>query len=402
MNLALRDVRHSLGRFTLTCVGIGMLLMVVMGMSGIYRGIIDDATLLVDRLEAKVWVVQRGTRGPFAELSRVPASLLHRVAATPGVTSAREFVYHTIQRERQGEAIRIAIVGLSWPEDRGEWLPLIAGRALAQNHYELVVDSSLGIPLGERLQLGRETYTVVGVTTGMMAAGGDGIAFATVRDAQSIQLDVSGEAIRIEREARRGRAQRDERPLLQPSLIERAAAPSASIPVLPTRTLSAVLASVEPGREEEVRRTISAWGDVSVYSSDGQRDLLLQGNVAKVRAQIGLFRLLLTIIAAIIMALILYTLTLDKLHAIALLKLIGAPNRVILAMILQQALLIGAVGFGVAVALGSWLFPRFPRRVILTREDLTQLALIVVGISVASSLLGIWKALSVSPSEAVG
>lgn len=402
MNLALRDVRHSLGRFTLTCLGIGMLLMIVMGMGGIYRGIIEDATLLVDRLEAQVWVVQRGTRGPFAELSRVPAALLHRVAAAPGVTSAREFVYHTIQRERQGKAIRIAIVGLSWPEDRGEWLPLIAGRALAQNHYELVVDRSLGIALGERIKLGRETYTVVGVTTGMIAAGGDGIAFATVRDAQSIQLDVSGEAIRIEREARRSRAQRDARPLLQPGLIERAGGPSASIPVLPTRTLSAVLASVEPGREEEVSRTISGWGDVSVYSSRGQRDLLLRGNVAKVRAQIGLFRVLLTIIAAIIMALILYTLTLDKLHTIALLKLIGSPNRVILALILQQALLIGAVGFGVAVALGSWLFPRFPRRVILTTEDLVQLALIVVVISVLSSLLGIWKALSVSPSEAVG
>lgn len=402
MNLALRDVRHSAGRFTLTCLGIGMLLMIVMGMGGIYRGIIDDATLLVDRLDAEVWVVQRGTRGPFAELSRVPASLLHRVAAAPGVTSAREFVYHTIQRQRGGQAIRIAIVGLSWPEDRGEWLPLLAGRPLAQNHYELVVDRTLGIPLGEQLELGRETYTVVGVTTGMIASGGDGIAFATVRDAQAIQLDVSGEATRIEREARRARAQRDERPLLQPGLIEQAGAPSASLPVLPTRTVSAVLASVEPGREEEVSRTISGWSDVSVYSSSGQRELLLRGNVAKVRAQIGLFRVLLTLIAAIIMALILYTLTLDKLHSIALLKLIGAPNRVILALILQQALLIGAVGFGVAVALGSWLFPRFPRRVILTSEDLAQLALIVLGISVLSSLLGIWKALSVSPSEAVG
>ena len=74
----------------------------------------------------------------------------------------------------------------------------------------------------------------------------------------------------------------------------------------------------------------------------------------------------------------------------------------ILALILQQALLIGAVGFGVALALGSWLFPRFPRRVILTEPDLVQLAAIVVAISVLASLLGIWKALRVSPNEAVG
>lgn len=49
MNLALHDVRHNLGRFALTTIGIGLLLMIVLGMSGIYRGLIAEATLLVDR-----------------------------------------------------------------------------------------------------------------------------------------------------------------------------------------------------------------------------------------------------------------------------------------------------------------------------------------------------------------
>ena len=48
--------------------------------------------------------------------------------------------------------------------------------------------------------------------------------------------------------------------------------------------------------------------------------------VDKARRQLGLFRVLLIIISTIIMALILYTLTLDKIHDIALLKLIGARN----------------------------------------------------------------------------
>ena len=47
------------------------------------------------------------------------------------------------------------------------------------------------------------------------------------------------------------------------------------------------------------------------------------------------------------MALIIYTLTLDKAHDIAMLKLIGARNRVIVGLILQQALLLGAVGYGI-------------------------------------------------------
>jgi putative ABC transport system permease protein len=43
----------------------------------------------------------------------------------------------------------------------------------------------------------------------------------------------------------------------------------------------------------------------------------------------------------------------------------------------------------------------FPRRVILTDVDLLQLAVIVLAISVASTLLGIWKAMQVSPNEAL-
>jgi len=138
-----------------------------------------------------------------------------------------------------------------------------------------------------------------------------------------------------------------------------------------------------------------------VFTREGQRELLLRGSVEKVRRQIGLFRVLLTVIAAIIMALILYTLTLDKIHSIALLKLIGAPNTTILGMIMQQALILGSVGFAIAWLVGQKLFPLFPRRVILADADLIQLAGIVLGISVLASLLGIWKAMKVSPNEAL-
>ncbi len=162
------------------------------------------------------------------------------------------------------------------------------------------------------------------------------------------------------------------------------------------------MVTVSPGADpNQVAKTISGWGDVSVYTADGERELLLEGSVEKVRRQIGLFRVLLTVIAAIIMALILYTLTLDKIHSIALLKLIGAPNSVILGMILQQALILGVVGFGIAYLVGQQLFPMFPRRVILADSDLMQLAGVVLAISVLSSVLGIWKAMNVSPNEAL-
>jgi len=127
--------------------------------------------------------------------------------------------------------------------------------------------------------------------------------------------------------------------------------------------------------------------------------LLLSGMVDKSKRQLGLFRALLIIISTIIMALILYTLTLDKIHDIALLKLIGARNGVIIGLILQQALLMGALGYGLAWWLGQFAFPRFPRLVVIETPDLMMLGGIVLTISVLASLLGIWKAMSVEPNK---
>lgn len=403
MNLAIRDIRHSLGRFVLTTIGVGMLLMVVMGMGGIYRGLVDDALVVSQSMGADLWVVQRDTRGPFAEISRLPRSVVDRVASVPGVKDTREFVYHTIQREYQGKPLRIAVLGLGWPTDRGEGLPLVAGRALAQNHFEMIADLELGLALGERLALGKDTYTVVGLTRGMVSAGGDGIACFSSRDAQAIQFDQPGEATRLEREARRVRASGRDIGRTQPSMLDRASGPSSSLAALGPAAVSAVIARLDPGvSASTVSRALEGWTDVTAYTGKQQEDLLLKGSVDRARRQILLFRVLLTIISAVIMALIIYTLTLDKIHTIALLKLIGAPNRTIIGLILQQSLIMGALAYGVGYLIGQQLFPLFPRRVLVTGDDLLRVAAIVLVISIVASMLGIWKAMRVAPNDAIG
>lgn len=403
MNLAVRDIRHNLGRFALTTVGVGMLLMVVMGMAGIYRGLVDDALVVARGVGADLWIVQRDTRGPFAEVSRLPRSLVDRVAAVPGVAEAREFVYHTIQREHRGRPLRMGVLGLGWPTDRGQHLPLVAGRPLARNHYEMIADETLGLALGETVRLGKDDYEVVGLTRWMVSSGGDGIACFSSRDAQAIQFDEPGEATRLERHARSARARRTDVGRTQPSLLERAAGASSELAALPGPAISAVVARLAPGADaDRVRRTLAGWSDVTVYTTPEQEGLLLRGSVDRARRQILLFRVLLTLISAVIMALIIYTLTLDKLHPIALLKLIGAPNRVIVGLILQQSLVMGALAYGIGWLLGQKVFPVFPRRVLVTGDDLLRLGGVVLVISVAASLLGIWKALHVAPSEAIG
>jgi putative ABC transport system permease protein len=400
--LARKDVWHNRGRFAFTTLGVGTLLMIVMGMGGIYRGLTIEATQLIEKTDADLWIVQRGTRGPFAEMSRVPKTLVDRVAAVPGVAQTRTFVYHTIQRQRAGKPLRASVLGLDWPTDQGGWLPLRAGRPLGRNHFEMIADQSLGLTLGENLRLGKDSYTVVGLTSGMSDPSGNGFLFLTVADAQAIQFDQPAEAIRLERQARRARVTGIDLGKTNPAMLERAAGPSAQLPALPPGQISAVLAWLAPDADAAaVQATLGGWTDVTVFTRDDETRMLLMGVVEKARRQLGMFRTLLTIVSGIIMALILYTLTIDKLHDIALLKLIGAPNRTILGLILQQAVMLGGLGYGVAYLLGLKVFPYFPRRVVLLNDDLLALAGIVLGISVLASLLGIWKALRVEPNVAL-
>ena len=106
MNLAIKDIRHNLGRFALTTVGVGMLLMVVMGMGGIYRGILEDATLLIDRVGADLWIVQRDTRGPFCGDLACSAELGLSGDGGPGCPRRPgNLFYHTVQRQRHGKAL---------------------------------------------------------------------------------------------------------------------------------------------------------------------------------------------------------------------------------------------------------------------------------------------------------
>ena len=64
----------------------------------------------------------------------------------------------------------------------------------------------------------------------------------------------------------------------------------------------------------------------------------------KARKQIGLFLGILLTVSAVVIALIIYTMTMEKLKQIATLKLTGAPDRVISGLIVQQSHALGGAG----------------------------------------------------------
>lgn len=376
MNLAIKDIRHGLFRFVLTCFGLGLLMTVVLAMIGIYNGLVADALAVVKAPAADIWVVEAGTQGPFAEASSIPADTRDAVARMPGVAEAGVITYQTIEAAHAGQTLRLYVIGFE-PGRPGGPLRIAEGRGLGTSHFELLADRKTGLVLGDTIRLGRDRFRVVGLVEDAMNSGGDPAVYVTLADALTLQTALDPAAARVQ--AARGDGG------LRPA------------------TVAAVIARLEPGADVALlTATVRQWKHLAALSQAEQEDLLLASVVDRARRQIGLFLGILLSVSAVVIALIIYTMTMEKLKQIATLKLIGAPDRTIVALIVQQALILGASGLGIGLALILLVKDNFPRRVVLEPFNAIVLTGIILVVCLVASGLGVRAALKVDPATALG
>lgn len=395
MNLAIRDVKYRFGRFLLTAVGVGLLLAAVMAMGGIYRGMVEDALSIVRAPGADLWVVQKDTNGPFAETSRVPDDLYRVLRAVSGVSEASAIAFQTLQLEYRNRSVRVQMIGYR-PGNLGAPAAVADGRPLSSRRYEMVLDRKAGIPLGARLPLGRLTFTVVGLTEGIVSSSGDSTAYVSLQDAQELQFLKANETVRNERARLAVDLTAD--PVL-------AGLPASSLfPIVQNTNLAnAILVRLEPwANAGEVARRIERWNHYRALTTAEQEDVLAKNVIERARQQIMLFRIILLIVSTVIIALIIYTMTIEKTRDIATLKIIGAPNVKIGTLILQESVALGVLGYGFGALLINLTYVYFPRRVAVLAFDQYVLFGIVMAICVLASLVGIRRALGIDPTTAMG
>ena len=376
MNLAIRDIRHNFGRFLLTCFGLSLLLGIVMSMIGIYRGLVAEALTVARAPGVDLWVVEANTRGPFAEASRLPGDTREAVARIAGVLEAGSVTYQSAESELGDRKLRLYVIGYELGRPGGP-REILHGRGIARSRYELVADRTSGLEIGQRLKLGRHEFTVVGLTTGQVSSGGDPAAFITLRDSQRLQFDLAPPAARRELARGAGEANSD----IVNAVIARV---SDNVPV----------AMVADG--------VARWKHLVALTQTEQETILSRSVIERARRQIGLFTSLLMVVSTVIIALIIYTLTIDKMKEIATLKLIGAPDRTIVGLIVQQALAMGAIGFSLGALLIFLIKDGFPRRVLIEPTDVLTLGVAVVVICIIASSMGVRLALKVDPATALG
>lgn len=395
ISLAGRDILHGWSKYVLTGLGLGLLIGVTLTMAGVYRGMVDDAHALLANSRADLWVVQKDTQGPYAESSSIKDDVVRSVRGMPGVATAANVTYFTMQVARQGKDNRVMVVGIE-PGMPGAPGYLVAGRHLTRSHYEAVADIKTGFQLGEKVRIRRHDYTVVGLTRRMVSSGGDPMLFVPLKDAQETQFLKDNDAIVNDR-ARTAANPVFNRPG-NPGLLEAVQNLQTS-----SRSVNAVLVQIASGfTPEQVAEPIRRWKHLSVYTRDGMEDILVVKLIANSARQIGMFLVILAIVSAAIVAFIIYTMTMGKLREIAVLKLIGTRDRTIAGMILQQALGLGLIGFAVGKVAATFWAPAFPKFVLLLPGDAVTGLMATLVICALASTLAIRVALKVDPGTAIG
>ena len=255
----------------------------------------------------------------------------------------------------------------------------------------------LGVKVGDMIPLGLHTYRVVGLTSQGSDVDGEPLVYLSLPDAQEVLFQRDNEEIRNQR-------QRLSRTLTRSAGFSGAQADKYLPLLLPdTHIINAVVVKLAPGADAQaVSKQIQKWLYLSVYTTDQQVDLMLKGKLAKPKAQTTMFRIILFTVSIVIISLVIYTLTMEKIRSIAVMKLIGAPNLVIIRMVLEESLLLTCGSFLFGLVLISNTYQFFPRRVVLLAgDDLITFLIALLGAILASGL-GVRQALKTEPALALG
>jgi len=130
ISLAGRDILHAWGKFVFTGIGLGLLIGVTLTMAGVYRGMVDDANVLLDNSGADMWVVQKDTQGPYAEASSLNQDIYRGILGMQGVARVANITYLTMQvsslTDQKAHDVRawwwvLRLMERDIPDNRGTW-----------------------------------------------------------------------------------------------------------------------------------------------------------------------------------------------------------------------------------------------------------------------------------------
>jgi putative ABC transport system permease protein len=310
--LAQRNLFHDKVRLAVTVTGIVFAVVLIVVELGLFVGFTVTTSSLIDNAGVDLWVTS--THVPYIEMG-VPFSerKLYQVKAVPGVQDAEKYIVRFSQWKRpDGQQESVQVVGINPDKPLGRPWNLVAGSVEDLKTPDAVIVDELyrnklgASRIGEVFEINGHRARVVGFTRGIRAFTTSPYIFTSFKNAQDY-----------------GRLAADQTVY--------------------------VLVKTGPGAKiGDVRRDILARvKDVEVLSGSQFSRMTRvywmfttgAGVAVLLAAVLGL------VVGFVVVAQTIYATTVDHLREFGTLKAMGAPNRYVYKVIIEQAAISAAIGY---------------------------------------------------------
>lgn len=341
------DLRFRARQFLIAVIGVGLVLAVALAVTGLANGFHSEIENFVDSVGASSWVMSTAAEGRVTPFAAFPASDVAAVAKQPGVSQAAPFVFAASQVVRVNNAASPLTVNLVGVAPAGLGAPhVVAGHGIS-GPGQVVVDSKVSTQLGSTLSSGGQVFTVVGVVDGATMLGGVPVVYMSV---SSVDQVVAG-----------GR------------------------PLVTAVVVRGTPAHVPPGL-------------VVLAPSTVVTDTMTQLKSAV--STINSTRWLMWIIAAVIVASMLYVAALERSRDFAVLKALGSSSRTLFLSLVLEAVVVTLLAAVLAEVLASLLIPTFAQPVDITADARLVLPLVAVVVGVIASISALRRVTGADPAAA--
>jgi putative ABC transport system permease protein len=342
--VALRDLQWGRRRFAIAVTATALVFALGLLMSGVSASFDNEIRRTVDGIGADAWLVPAQSFGPFTGPATMPAARAAAARRLAGVRRAHPIAVlrASTRTPRRGSVNLLGVVpgGVGSPAGA-------EARVLERGHA--IADASLGLGVGDRLDLSGTDFRVGAVTHGRTYFAGVPTVTVSLRAAQRLALD--------------------------------------------GRPLSTAI--VTKGVPVSAPRGFALLGSAEVRTDLGRP-------VAQAKQTISFIRMLLWAVGAGIIGAIVYLAALERMREFAALKAIGVSTGHLMSGLAVQAALLSLLSALLAVALENAIAPAVAMSVEVSPAALATLPLTAVTAGIAASALAIRRAVSADPALAFG
>lgn len=199
VDLALKMILDDKTRFGITVLGVGFAVALVLTQVGLFFGLLENASITIDRLDADLWVTARNT--PNVDFANpFPESYVHRVRSIPGVARADNLiVWYAFVSLPSGAKEQVEFYGLDdYPAWGYPW-DVVSGDPsdLRRGRFALLDESAErrfgAFEVGDHREFSGRRLEIIGKTRGARSFTTSPIAFIDHGLAQSLAPDDLGD-----------------------------------------------------------------------------------------------------------------------------------------------------------------------------------------------------------------